>query len=95
MPLRSHDRPGLAPQRAATLAMKMETADAAIVACLRGMAKLLRQADRLAQRSVVAAGARDRDKALQIALDVEPLLHEADVLLTAATIIRRQSQAAS
>ena len=64
---------------------------------LRGIAKLLHQADRLAQRSVVAAGARDRDrdKALQIALDVEPLLHEADVLLTAATIIRRQSQTLS
>jgi hypothetical protein len=31
----------------------------------------------------------------QIALDVEPLLHEADVLLTAATIIRRQSQTQS
>jgi hypothetical protein len=42
---------------------------------------------------IPAAGARDRDKALQIALDVEPLLHEADVLLTTATIIRRQSQA--
>jgi hypothetical protein len=56
---------------------------------------LLRQADRLAQRSVVTAGARDRDKALQIALDVEPLLHEADVLLTPATIIRRQSQGVS
>jgi hypothetical protein len=96
MPLRSRTRSGTPAQRdAAALAMKTETADAAIAACLRGMAKLLRQADRLAQRSVVAAGARDRDKALQIALDVEPLLHEADVLLTAATIIRRQSQAPS
>jgi hypothetical protein len=56
--------------------MKTETADAAIAASLRGMAKLLRQADRLARRSIVAAGARDRDKALQIALDVKPLLHE-------------------
>jgi hypothetical protein len=95
MPLRSRNRSGTAAQRdAAALTMKTATADAAIAACLRGMAKLLRQADRLAQRSVVAAGARDREKALQIALDVEPLLHEADVLLTAATIIRRQSQGA-
>jgi hypothetical protein len=75
-----------------TAKIRNGTADAAIAACLRGMAKLPRQADRLAQRSVVAAGARDRDKALQIALDVEPLLHEADVLLTAATIIKRRSQ---
>jgi hypothetical protein len=96
MPLRSRSRSGISAQRdAAALAMKTKTADAAIAACLRGMAKLLRQADRLAQRSVVAAGARDRDKALQIALDVEPLLHEADVLLTAATIIRWQSQAST
>jgi hypothetical protein len=96
MPLHSRNRPGTAAQRdAAALAMKTEPADAAIAACLRGMAKLLRQADRLAQRSVAAAGARDREKALQIALDVEPSLHEADVLLTAATIIRRQSQGPS
>jgi hypothetical protein len=54
------------------------------------MAKLLRRTVRLAQCSVIAAGALDRDKAMQIAIDVEPLLHEADVLLTAATIIRRQ-----
>ena len=46
-------------------------------------------------RSVLAAGARGHNKALQIALDVEPLLHGADVLPTAATIIRRQSQGAS
>jgi hypothetical protein len=58
------------------------------------VAKLLHKADRLAQRSVMAAGERDRDKALQLALDIDPLLHEADVLLTAATIIRRQSEAA-
>jgi hypothetical protein len=36
---------------------------------------------------------RSREKAQQIALDIEPLLHETDVLLTAATIIRRKSQA--
>jgi hypothetical protein len=71
--------------------MKPHVADAAITACLTGMAKLIHQADRIAKRSVEAA-ANDRQKAVTLALDVEPLLNEADVLLTAATIIIRQSK---
>lgn len=73
--------------------MKPHVADAAITACLTGMAKLIRQADRIARRSVAAA-ANDRQKAVTLALDVEPLLNEADVLLTAATIIVRQRKEA-
>lgn len=57
------------------------------------MAKLIRHADRIARRSVETA-ANDRQKALTLALDVEPLLNEADVLLTAATIIVRQRKEA-
>jgi hypothetical protein len=73
--------------------MKPRVADAAITACLTGMAKLVRQADRIARRSVEIATS-DRQKAVTVALDVEPLLNEADVLLTAATIILRQSKEA-
>jgi len=73
--------------------MKPHVADAAITACLTGMAKLIRQADRIARRSVEAA-ANDSQKAVTVALDVEPLLNEADVLLTAATIILRQCKEA-
>ena len=69
--------------------MKPRVADAAITACLTGMARLIHQADRIARRSVEAA-ANDRQKGVTLALDVEPLLNEADVLLTAATIIIRQ-----
>jgi hypothetical protein len=71
--------------------MKPHVADAAVTACLTGMAKLVHQADRIARRAVEAA-ANDRQKAVTLALDVEPLLNEADVLLTAATIIIRQSK---
>lgn len=71
--------------------MKPHVTDAAITACLTGMARLIRQADRIAKRSVEAA-VNDRQKAVTRALDVEPLLNEADVLLTAATIIIRQSK---
>jgi hypothetical protein len=73
--------------------MKPHVADAAITACLTGMAKLIHQADRIAMRSVEAA-ANDRQKAVTLALDVEPLLNEADTLLTAATIIVRQHKEA-
>jgi hypothetical protein len=69
--------------------MKARVADAAITACLAGMAKLVHQADRIARRSAEIA-ATDRQEAVTMALDVEPLLNEADVLLTAATIILRQ-----
>ena len=70
--------------------MKPHEADAAIKACLTGWAKLVRQADRLAARAIDAAAAGDREKAVKLALDADPLLNEADTLLTAVTILARQ-----
>jgi hypothetical protein len=73
--------------------MKPHEADAAIKACLTGWARLVPQADRLAGKAINAAAAGDRDKAMKRALEADPLLNEADTLLTAATIIAQQQKA--
>ena len=70
--------------------MKPHEADAAIKACLTVWAKLVRQADRFAAHAVDAAAAGDRENAVKLALEADPLLNEADTLLTAVTILARQ-----
>jgi hypothetical protein len=61
--------------------------------CLTSVANLISHANELAKRSVEAADAGDLESAMNIALEVEPLLDEAADLVNAALAISKQSQA--
>lgn len=70
--------------------MKRETAEAAIFACVGLVDATVSEAGAMAKAARHCAEAGQVERAFQIALDIEPLLHEANSLLQAAAVIKRQ-----
>ena len=70
--------------------MKREIAEAAVVACIKIVSSTVGEADAIAKAARHCAEAGQSDRAFQIALDIEPLLDEANSLLQAAAVIRRR-----
>ena len=58
--------------------------------CLRGLSELLLEAASLAKAAAGCAEDGNRNGAIGIALEVEPLLAEAGTLLNAASLIHRK-----
>ena len=71
--------------------MTPQITDAVIKACLDSMAEAVEGAASLAKAARACADAGNVDAAFKIALDIEPLLHEADYLIQAASTVRRRS----
>lgn len=72
--------------------LKPREAEAAVDASLQAMTRLIGEACRTATKSCTAVERGDRDEAMSLALDVEPLLHEATILLNAACLLARQAK---
>ena len=72
--------------------MKRDLAEPAIKACIDMIGSLVGEADALARAAKTCASSGEVERAFQIALDVEPLLGEANALLQAAGVIRRRCE---
>jgi hypothetical protein len=70
--------------------MEHDTAEPAVKTCIDVISAVLSEADALAKAAKQCAAAGNMEGAFQIALDVEPLLHEANSLVQAAAVIRRR-----
>ena len=70
--------------------MKREAAEPAIKACIDLVGSLVSEAESLTRAARMCAADGKIEQAFQIALDVEPLLHEANSLVQAAGVIRRR-----
>ena len=69
--------------------MDAAVAELAIKACLKEIHTRLDQAASIAKAANACAEAGNADKGVQVALDIEELIHEATRLLDAATLINR------
>jgi len=72
--------------------MAPELADAAVKACIESMVELLNEAASLAKATKACADAGNVDAAFKITLDIEPLLHEANYLIQAASTVRNRGR---
>ena len=70
--------------------MKREIEEAAVVACIELISSTVGEANAMATAARHCAEAGQSEHAFRIALDLEPLLDEANSLLQAAAVIRRQ-----
>ena len=70
--------------------MKREIAEAAVIACIELISSTVSEADAMAKAARHCAEAGQGERAFQIALDLEPLLDDANSLLQAAAVIRRR-----
>ena len=68
-----------------------DSTEIAVSACLNAMREVLARAASLARAAAGCAADGNRMGAVVIALEVEPLIAEADGLLTAATVLNRAS----
>lgn len=71
-------------------AMKREVAEAAVTACIELISSAVGEADAAAKAARQCADAGQSERAFKIALEIEPLLCEANSLLQVAAVIRRQ-----
>ena len=71
-------------------AMKREVAEATEFACIELTSSTVGEPNAMATAARRCAEAGQSEQAFRIALDLEPLLHEADSPLQAVTVIRRQ-----
>jgi hypothetical protein len=69
--------------------MDAQMLDAALTVHLKGMRERLDQATAIAKAAETCLNIGNLDKAVEIALDIEPLVHEATTLLDAASLINR------
>lgn len=72
--------------------MVPELADAAVKACIESMSELLEEAASLGRATKACTDAGNVDSAFKITLDIEPLLHEANYLIQAASTVRRRGR---
>ena len=72
--------------------MAPDLADAAVKACIESMVELLNEAASLAKATKACADAGNVDAAFKITLDIEPLLHEANYLIQAASTVRNRGR---
>jgi hypothetical protein len=69
--------------------MNSDTADTATKAFLKELRERLERAVSIAKAAETCAEAGDPGKGVEIMLDVEPLVFEANALLNAASLMRR------
>jgi hypothetical protein len=69
--------------------MSPQVTEAAIKECLTEISSRLSDASAIAKAAVTCAEGGNADDAIKIALDVEQLIHEANTLLNAASLINR------
>jgi len=72
--------------------MAPELADAAVKACIESMVELLNEAASLAKATKACTDAGNVDAAFKLTLDIEPLLHEANYLIQAASTVRNRGR---
>lgn len=63
--------------------------DATVTNCLSEISERLVAANAMAKGALVCAEEGNQQAALRIALDLEPLIHEANTLLNAASLMNR------
>ena len=69
--------------------MRDERGAVTVTACLRGIRSRLREAGAIAAAAVACAEAGSEARGLEIALDLEELVREANLLLNAASLLQR------
>jgi hypothetical protein len=69
--------------------MTPQVSEAAVRECLTGISDRLSDATAIAKAAVTCAQEGNPDAAVRIALDVEQLIHEANTLLNAASLMNR------
>lgn len=69
--------------------MSPETVDIVITDFLKEMTKRLDEAVRIAKAAEACAEAGNPKKAVEVVMDVEPLMSEANTLLYGATLLKR------
>jgi hypothetical protein len=70
--------------------MAPEIANAAVKACIESMVELLDEAASLAKVTKACMDAGNVEAAFKVTLDIEPLLHEANYVIQAASTVRRR-----
>lgn len=70
--------------------MKRDVAESALKACIDLMGKAVGEIDGLMKAAKACVEAGQVERAFHVALDIEPILSEANYLLQAAAVIRRQ-----
>lgn len=65
------------------------TGEITIMGCLRDIRSRLVDAAAIAKAAVVCAESGSEDRAVRIALDLEELVHEANTLLNAVSLVQR------
>ena len=69
--------------------MSPETADLVITDFLKEMTKRLDEAVRIAKAAEACAEAGNPQKAVEVVMDIEPLMSDANTLLDGATLLKR------
>ena len=72
--------------------MAPELPNAAVKACIESMSELLEGAASLGRATKACTEAGNVDAAFKLTLDIEPLLHEANYLIQAASTVCRRGR---